>query len=147
MTWTRTPRPQRRTTPMPSPRWSRAARGSSLVARAGSAAVVDGECGGVLADLAQLAAQSMTPPVSCGITLHRDHDSLTVASSDSLAAAVDEVQYGQDDGPCLEAMRTGAMVRVPDVAIEHRWGSYPAHAVAHGVGSSLSLPLGAMSAR
>ena len=96
-----------------------------------------------LADLAQLAAQSMTAPVSCGITFQRDHASLTVASSDHLAAAVDEVQYGQNDGPCLEAMRTGVMVSVPDVASEHRWGSYPAHAAAHGVGSSLSLPLAA----
>ena len=54
---------------------------------------------------------------------------------------VDEVQYGEGDGPCLEAVRTGQITVVTDLAEEHRWGQYPAHSTCHGVRSSASLPL------
>lgn len=94
-----------------------------------------------LDDLARAAGAAMTPPASCGITLRRDHRPLTVASSDSLALALDEAQYERGEGPCLEAMRTGTVVAVTDITTERRWGGYPAHAQAHGVDSSLSLPL------
>src|SRR3954451_20171518 len=38
-------------------------------------------------------------------------------------------------------MSTGYIVNVSDVAAETRWDGYPAHALAHGVDSSRSLPL------
>jgi GAF domain-containing protein len=94
-----------------------------------------------LTDLARVAGAVITPPAACGITLAEDHLPLTVASSDPLAAHVDEVQYGQDDGPCLQAMRTGQIVSISDMATEQRWGAYPAFALSYGVRSSLSLPL------
>lgn len=76
-----------------------------------------------------------------GITLERRGRPLTVASAGSSALDLDEAQYGQDDGPCLQAMRTGNEVSVPDALGEDRWGSYPAYAVACGTRSSLSLPI------
>lgn len=81
------------------------------------------------------------PDRSCGIT-YRSHDGvLTVASSDARARAVDEVQYSACDGPCLQAMHTGLLVRVDDLQDETRWGSYPGHALAAGISSSLSCPI------
>jgi GAF domain-containing protein len=94
-----------------------------------------------LNDLARLATAVITPPASCGITLAQDNQPLTVASSDPLAAHVDEVQYGHDQGPCLQALRTGQVVIAADLATEQRWGPYPAYALSYGVHSSLSLPL------
>jgi GAF domain-containing protein len=94
-----------------------------------------------LNDLARLATAVITPPASCGITLAQADQPLTVASSDPLAAHVDEVQYGHDDGPCLQAMRTGQTVMAADLATEQRWGPYPAYALSYGVHCSLSLPL------
>jgi GAF domain-containing protein len=94
-----------------------------------------------LTDLARLATAVITPPASCGITLAQANQPLTVASSDPLAAHVDEVQYGHDQGPCLQAMRTGQIVMADDLATEQRWGSYSAYALSYGVHSSLSLPL------
>jgi GAF domain-containing protein len=64
-----------------------------------------------------------------------------VSSSDELAAQVDEIQYGADEGPCLDALRRGAVVEVDDLTREDRWSGYRGHAVAHGIVSSLSLPL------
>ncbi|MGZ4639734.1 MAG: GAF and ANTAR domain-containing protein [Actinomycetes bacterium] len=97
----------------------------------------------LLDDVARLATGVVTPPAACGITMRRDHQPLTVASSGPLAAHVDEVQYAAGDGPCLEAMITDRAVIVADMAEERRWGSYPAHALGYGVRSSLSLPLNA----
>jgi len=95
----------------------------------------------LLDDLSRLATAVLTPPASCGITLRRGGLPLTAASSDALAARLDEVQYGQGDGPCLQALRTGQVTVVTDLATEVRWGSYPAQALAYGTRSSLSLPL------
>lgn len=90
---------------------------------------------------AALAGAVIHPPASCGITVNRDHQPFTIAASDQVAAHVDEVQYGAGDGPCLQTLRTGKPVHVVDMATERRWGPYPAHAMAYGVRSSLSLPL------
>jgi len=95
----------------------------------------------VMGSLADHAAGSMELPVSCGITVRRENRPVTVASSDAFARALDEAQYGKDQGPCLEAMSTGVVITVPDLAVERRWDGYPAHAFSYGLRSSLSLPL------
>ncbi len=50
--------------------------------------------------------------LSCGITLEPNGRPMTVASTDALAAQVDEVQYGLDQGPCLHALGTGTQVHL-----------------------------------
>lgn len=60
-----------------------------------------------LRELAALAARRVTSGSSCGITLQPNGRPLTVASSDTLADQVDEVQYSIGEGPCLHAMRSG----------------------------------------
>ena len=95
----------------------------------------------LLDEVARLAADVVTPAGSCGITMRTDNTPLTVVNSDARAAHVDEVQYDQGEGPCLESLRTGQAVLVADVRTEHRWALYPAHALGYGVRSSLSLPL------
>ena len=44
-----------------------------------------------------------------------------MSASDPAAAACDEVEYATGDGPCLEAIDTGRLVHVADVARETRW--------------------------
>ncbi|WP_307544231.1 GAF and ANTAR domain-containing protein [Streptomyces sp. V3I8] len=78
-----------------------------------------------------------------GITLERHKRPLTVVSSGAGAPELDEAQYGQDDGPCLQALRQGEEVLVADMLEERRWGPYPAYAAACGTRSSLSLPIAA----
>lgn len=79
--------------------------------------------------------------LSCGVTYLAGYGVISVASSDQLAEAVDEIQYGAEDGPCLEALRTAVEVRVEDLSVESRWGGYPQLALEAGVRSSLSLPV------
>ena len=99
---------------------------------------------GFLRELAVLAARTLGAGVSCGITLQPNGRPLTVASSDITASQVDELQYGLDQGPCLTSLRTGELIRTDDLAADARWGDYGLRAVAHGVRSSLSLPLTAV---
>jgi GAF domain-containing protein len=94
-----------------------------------------------LNEVVRLAADVVTPAAAGGITIHRDGHLMTVATSDPLAAQVDEIQYGADEGPCLDSLRHGVVVQVDDLAGDSRWDSYRPHALAHGVASSLSLPL------
>jgi GAF domain-containing protein len=95
----------------------------------------------LLDDLARLAAGVIAPAAACSVTLRHDSRPQTVASSDALAAQADEAQYVGDEGPCLQALRTGEVVGVPDLVTEHRWDTYRPHALGCGIRSSLSLPL------
>jgi hypothetical protein len=96
---------------------------------------------GFLANLVRWAVDQTPGAEACGLTLEQAGRGVTVTHSGELAKRGDERQYELDDGPCLEAMRTGAPVLVEDMAAEERWGDYPQRAVEAGVGSSLSLPL------
>jgi len=91
--------------------------------------------------LVRLAAQVVTPAAGCGLTVRRDGRPFSAAASSELAAQVDEIQYVVDEGPCLDALRSGTVVQVDDLGQEERWDGYRAYAVANGVMSSLSLPL------
>jgi GAF domain-containing protein len=94
-----------------------------------------------LDELAALAARSTGH--HCGITVRGVNGSrdYTVASSGDFAVSLDERQYADGTGPCIEALTTATPVIVTDMATETRWGPYPSHAVALGARSSLSYPL------
>lgn len=94
-----------------------------------------------LQQLTELAAGVVNPPASCGITMRRDGQPLTVASSDERAAALDETQYQAAEGPCLHSLWTGQVVEIPDVEVERRWSEYLRAARDWGLQCSLSLPL------
>jgi GAF domain-containing protein len=113
----------------------------SAFARLQSLTVATPRVGQFLSELAALAPQLGGPALSCSITVRGEHDAYTVASSDDLAKQVDEVQYDHGEGPCLEALRTGAVVYVQEMRSDLRWPGYREHAVSSGVRSSLSLPL------
>jgi GAF domain-containing protein len=96
---------------------------------------------GFLQELASLTVSVLPGELSCGITLRRDRRPMTVASSDALANQVDEIQYGRAQGPCLTSLDTGDVVLIDDLVDDDRWSGYRDPALAHGIRSSLSLPL------
>ncbi len=100
-----------------------------------------GDLNAFLGDLVHLAARQTPSARACGLTLARTSGAVTVACTGELAERADERQYRVDDGPCLQAMREGVVVRVADMAAEDRWGPYPGLASQVGVRSSLSIPL------
>jgi GAF domain-containing protein len=94
-----------------------------------------------LSDLVTWAPHLAGAPLSASITVRGEHQPYTVTSSDQLADQADELQYQGGEGPCLTALNVGRTIYVEDMHDETRWDAYHPHAVAAGVGSSLSLPL------
>lgn len=97
-----------------------------------------------LTDTAAILATQLSQPgnhLSCGITVVRQKRPVAVASSDTLARNLDELQNSIGDGPCLTALRTETMVHVPDLDDDLRWPKYNRAARPTGIGSILAVPM------
>jgi ANTAR domain-containing protein/GAF domain-containing protein len=75
------------------------------------------------------------------ITLLTDGKPTTAATTSDVVAALDHDQYAANDGPCLQAARTGNLVRVSVADAADRWPIFARDAAAAGYGSFLSAPL------
>ncbi|MFG1928905.1 GAF and ANTAR domain-containing protein [Cryptosporangium sp. NPDC048952] len=94
-----------------------------------------------LVEIARLAAETLPAVSYASTTALREDSYTTVAATNPLAAAVDDAQYGDGAGPCLEALETGQPVSVHDVALTMRWPGFRRVARTIGLHSSLSIPL------
>jgi len=75
------------------------------------------------------------------VTVLRDGVAETIASTSERVWAIDADQYAAGDGPCLEAARTSAIIRVGVQAAHERWPAFASSALTAGVASYLSAPL------
>ncbi len=77
-------------------------------------------------------------------TLGEVMGSETLAASDAQAARLDELQFDLGEGPCWDAMATGAPILQPDIAKSgrSRWPSFSDSIVSEGVSSVFAFPLG-----
>lgn len=65
-----------------------------------------------------------------------------IASSSDTMRTLEMFQLQSDEGPCLEAYRTGRqVVNIDLAAVGSRWPTFAAHATADGFGSAHSFPL------
>lgn len=72
----------------------------------------------------------------------RGRSLISASSSDTIGIALDGIQTGSDEGPCLDAIRTGEVTATADLTNDERWPTYgPRAAETAGVLSSLALPL------
>lgn len=94
-----------------------------------------------LVTIARLAAERVAAVRYASITALRGRAYTTVAVNDDLVRAVDEAQYADDAGPCLEALRTGTPVGVPDITATVQWPGFHAEAPRLGLHASVSVPL------
>jgi GAF domain-containing protein len=88
----------------------------------------------------RLSAQAL-PGIHAGVTVGHGTNATTAAASDPLVADLDAVEVELGEGPCIEAMTTGAVVKVDDMTIDQRWPGFAAAAIERGVISSMGLPL------
>ena len=91
--------------------------------------------------LAVLAADVVDGDTECGITLIRDGQPATVSASGERTLKLDEIQYGNNDGPCLHAARTGDVVLVNELASDRRWPAYRDQVQGQGLHATVALPL------
>ncbi|HYN97490.1 MAG TPA: GAF and ANTAR domain-containing protein [Pilimelia sp.] len=96
---------------------------------------------GVLDRVAQLAKRALPGAHEVSVTLVGRKGAHTAAFTGGLALELDEWQYQQGYGPCLDASATAATVSVTDMAAEGRWPAWAKRAMAAGAASSLSIGL------
>jgi hypothetical protein len=71
-----------------------------------------------------------SPFRAASITAMRGRAPVTVAASDELIRATDDVQHAENAGPCVEALPTGTPVGVPDTGAMIRCDRIPGAAPA-----------------
>ncbi len=96
---------------------------------------------GVLDHVADLARRTIPGAAEVSVTLVRGKDAYTAAYTGELALKLDNWQYGQGHGPCLDASASAVTLSLPDMAKEDRWPRWAAAADQSGVHSSLSIGL------
>ena len=95
----------------------------------------------VLQRVVDLVTQVMPAGAEASITVLRDRRATTAAFSGELALRLDETQYRQGYGPCLEAVLGGQFIEITDGRTEDRWPGYMAMFLQHGALSSLAVPV------
>jgi GAF domain-containing protein len=96
---------------------------------------------GVLDQVAHLAKRTLAGANEVSVTLVTGKNAHTAAYTGQLALTLDEWQYGQGHGPCVDASDASATFSLPDMATETRWPDWAAQARQAGVRSSLSIGL------
>jgi GAF domain-containing protein len=75
-------------------------------------------------------------------TVERDGRIQTRAATDDLVNRLDDLQYGLDEGPCVDALHEPDVVAAPNIREDHRWPRYVAEAVrSTGLRSQLAVKL------
>jgi GAF domain-containing protein len=100
---------------------------------------------GFLNGTTKYAARALTratgAKVECAVTLHRRKRAATIAGSGDDALLLDGIEQRLDDGPCTEALRTGAPVVLNDAATETRWPEFARNLLVSGASSALGVPM------
>lgn len=95
----------------------------------------------LLERVAALANEQLEGCDMAGVTAEGERGLTTAVFTDAEAPEIDQAQYVTGEGPCVEAFRTGEVLRINDTAGDSRWPEFSATAQQHGVRSTLSLPL------
>lgn len=96
---------------------------------------------GLLQRIVQLARLTIPGAHSVSITVAHDGGYRTSNSTGPEALAVDQAQYAEDDGPCLEGIRTGEQREATMEMLQRRWPPVAERAAEVGVVGVLSTPL------
>ena len=95
----------------------------------------------ILRQVADLAKRAIPGAAEVSVTLVRRGDAYTAAFTGDLAVDLDESQYRNGHGPCLDAAAAAAVLSVPHMSAEGRWPDFAARARSAGCLSSLSVGL------
>lgn len=107
----------------------------------GSVALVHEEVEAALEAICHIAARAIRNADGASLTMLSPTGHRAAAASDPWAEQLDELQYAEHEGPCLDATRTGLLYRVRDIGNEPRWPSYMPHAREGGALSMMSVPM------
>jgi GAF domain-containing protein len=95
-----------------------------------------------LGEICRIATRAVPKVAAASITTLEQGRPAALASDD-WGQLLDELQYVEHEGPCLDAYRTGNAFRVEDFGQDPRWPAYSRRAFEHGAVSMLSIPMSA----
>jgi GAF domain-containing protein len=94
-----------------------------------------------LNEVCQIAARAIPGAEAASLTAINERGPSAVAASDEWAWSLDEIQFEELEGPCLDAARSGVVFRIRDTEKEPRWPNYMPRAAERGTRSMVSLPV------
>jgi GAF domain-containing protein len=103
--------------------------------------VAEDDLDSTLRVLAEIAVRVIGGCDCAGITLVDDDKVQSTACTDQLCAEIDRDQYVTGQGPCVDAIRGNAVMRLGNAGTDERWPAFGALADHHGVESVLGTPL------
>ena len=103
--------------------------------------VGDATLGDTLQRVSELACATLTSADMVGITMLVEGRPRTAVFTDDAAPQIDVAQYETGIGPCLDAFRHKQVFRIDDMDKDQQWPPFSEAAAAHGIRSSLSLPM------
>jgi GAF domain-containing protein len=103
--------------------------------------VGDGTMHETLSRVAHYAEQALPAAAMTGITMLVDGRASTAVFTDEAAPEIDSAQYETGIGPCLDSFRHQRIFRIDDTTKDDRWAPFSDAAAAHGILSTLSIPL------
>ena len=104
--------------------------------------VNDGTLGDTLLRVSQMACE-ITPAKYAGITMIVEGAVKTAVFTHPDAPEIDEAQYRTGEGLCMYAFRDQRTYRIDSTLEDDRWPEFAQLAAAHGIHSTLSVPLAA----
>lgn len=105
-----------------------------------SFSVVDNVMPEILQRVAVLARDTVDTDF-VGMTMSANGRMQTPVFTDEAAPEIDSAQYETGIGPCLDAYRNGVIYGIPSTADDKRWNPFSQACLAHGVQSTLSVPV------
>ena len=98
----------------------------------------------VLQKVIDLVQRVMPAGSDVSVTLMRDGQATTAASTGQRALQLDEMQYGRGHGPCIDAVVGGELIDIRDARAETRWPDYIPAFLEAGALSALAVPVPAV---
>ncbi len=103
--------------------------------------VGDGTIEETLHRVATMAKEAVPGADMTGISLLVEGRPRTAVFTHQESPEIDSVQYETGKGPCLDSFREQQVLGIPDTTQDERWRAFAEAAAAHGIRSTLSLPL------
>jgi GAF domain-containing protein len=104
--------------------------------------VNEGTLGDTLLRVSEMACV-ITSAKYAGITMMVEGSPSTAVFTNTEAPEIDEAQYRSGEGPCMYAFRDQKIYRIDSTLDDERWPEFAQRAAAHGIRSTLSVPLAA----
>ena len=99
------------------------------------------DLGAALNRVAQAAQSTSAPSDGVSVTLRDAGVPTASAGSNDWALELDRLQMTEQEGPCLDCMREGSVMRVADLTSDGRFPHYGPRAAERGALSTVSVPL------